>query len=533
MQGLSTRFNPRNWTINRKMAVAVGSLVALGLAVVTLVCVQSFRDGMLRENSLNNLIISKLVADRIAAPLRFRKLDNIQLEVNALLAQKGSAIEVLTVFEQKNGSLVSHDSGRDHAVDLRKHLEASRQQLEKGQPWSLQTNDHLLTLLPVMSGQPATYIGALGVAWSMRPIQETIQHSIKISVLISSLVVLVMIAMVVLLVRLLVVKPIAGIVKIAENMAVGEGDLTQRIRYQRQDELQALTQAVNAFIDKVHNVVKNLAEQTGALTHIVSSSKRVSDQANDAIQQQRQRLEQIATAVMQMSVSINDVATNAGEADTAAEAADATSQEGQRTVDIAVTSIRALSDAVDQANTVIAQVEKDSQSIGSIVDVIQGIAEQTNLLALNAAIEAARAGEAGRGFAVVADEVRALANKTQQSTETIKHMIDKLQLGAKQACSVMQDGQGRVSGAVEISQHAGQALASIRQVVSNITGRNHSIVAAARSQSKVAGDISNDLNEVSALSQHSANSAAESARLGGELSELAAKSQATLERFKI
>jgi methyl-accepting chemotaxis protein len=523
----------RGWSINQKMVVAVGSLVAAGLVIVTLVGMQNFREGLLRENQLNELIISKLVADRIAAPMRFRKTDNIQLEVKALLAQKGPAIDALAAFDQKDQPLISHNGEGQPPVDLHSHLQGARAQLERGETWTLQTSEHLLILVPVFSGQQPTYIGAFGVAWSLRPIQQTIQASIETSLLMSAAIVLVLIGLVILLVRALVVRPITGIVEIAQNMAIGEGDLTQRIRYHRQDELQALTKAINAFIEKVHHVVREVAEQTDALTQIVSGSKQVSDQANTAIQQQRQRLEQIATAVTQMSVSVNQVASNAAEADCAAQAADATSLAGQQTVDSAVLQIRSLSTAVDRASSVISQVEQDSQSIGSIIDVIQGIAAQTNLLALNAAIEAARAGEAGRGFAVVADEVRALANKTQQATETIKQMIEKLQLGAKEASDVMLDGQARVNDAVAISQQAGQALASIREVVGNINERNHSIVAAARSQSKVAEEISRDLNEISALSQHSANSAAESARLGGELALLASKNQATLGRFKI
>jgi methyl-accepting chemotaxis protein len=533
MPGNDRFFRARGWSINRKMSLAVGVLVSAGLVIVTLVCVHNFREAMLRENRLNSLTISQLVADRIAAPMRFNKSDNIKQEIDALLSQRGQAIDVVEVFDQQGRVLSRHGGEPPLTVELRSQLTEVRAQLEKGEPWVGQSDDQLLILVPVFSGSTPTYIGALGVGWSLLPIRDSIQSSLRLSLLVAVLIVALLMGMVVVLVRMLVARPIRAINRIALSMAVGGGDLTQRIHYDHQDELRELTDSINAFIEKVHHMVRDVAEQTGTLTQIVNGSKALSDQANDAIQQQRQRLEQIATAVTQMSSSASEVANNAGEADNAARAADITSQDGQQTVDSAVEHIRSLSETVDRASDVITRVEQDSMSIGSVIDVIQSIAEQTNLLALNAAIEAARAGEAGRGFAVVADEVRALANKTQQSTETIKGMIDKLQIGAKEAASTMQHGQSRVSDTMAISRQAGEALESIRAVVNDITERNHSIVRAARSQSQVAEDVSRDINEISSLSQRSANSAAESAHHSAELEILVVKTRATLERFKI
>ncbi|WP_423814510.1 methyl-accepting chemotaxis protein [Pseudomonas indica] len=276
---------------------------------------------------------------------------------------------------------------------------------------------------------------------------------------------------------------------------------------------------------------------------VVTSVQKVSDSSeytadiairtNQGVQKQLAEIELVATAVHEMTATAQDVARNATHAAEAANHADQAANEGKRIVQGTSEAITALANEIGRAVGVVQSLAKDSENINAILVTIRSIAEQTNLLALNAAIEAARAGEQGRGFAVVADEVRNLAQKTQQATEEIQTMIQQLQNGTRDVVSVMENSQARTDDSVQQAAEAAQALASITEAVSVINDMNTQIASAAEEQSAVAEDINRNVTTIGQVAQEVAGGADESSQASAELTKLAEQQRRLINQFKV
>jgi methyl-accepting chemotaxis protein len=312
-----------------------------------------------------------------------------------------------------------------------------------------------------------------------------------------------------------------------------EGDLTFQPHSDARDELGTVTTQMSLMIEKMNALV---AQVISAATQIGSSADQTAatmNQSNSGIRQQNSEIDQVATAMEEMSATVQEVARNAAAAADAAERANTASSNGNRVVGEVGNSIQSLSREVDQATTIIRELESESENIGTVLDVIRDIAEQTNLLALNAAIEAARAGEQGRGFAVVADEVRTLASRTQQSTEEIHTMIDRLQHGARNAVSAMQSGQEKSEQSVGKSGEAHNALQSIESAVGEINDMNVQIASAAEQQSAVAEEISRNVIAIRDISTQTAAGLEQTVAASQALLQVARQLQSLVSEFKV
>jgi methyl-accepting chemotaxis protein len=241
----------------------------------------------------------------------------------------------------------------------------------------------------------------------------------------------------------------------------------------------------------------------------------------------------VATAMHEMSATVQEVARNAEQASHAATDADSEARKGDKVVAQAIAQIERLAEEVGRSTGAMTALQQESQKIGSVMDVIKAVAEQTNLLALNAAIEAARAGEAGRGFAVVADEVRGLAQRTQKSTEEIEGLVAGLQNGTQQVASIMLSSRTLTDSSVELTRRAGDSLESITRTVSNIQSMNQQIAAAAEQQSAVAEEISRSIISVRDVSEQTASASDETARASVELARLGNQLQMMVSRFRV
>lgn len=281
-----------------------------------------------------------------------------------------------------------------------------------------------------------------------------------------------------------------------KNIAEDNGDLTMRINSNSRDEIGQLVFWFNSFIAKLQSVIARVVQTSTPLSELATSLNEVADNANSSIDQQRNATNRAKMAIDEISGSVADVANSATLAAQAAADAHNTAIEGQNIVTQTVTSIQSLARNVMEIQSVIRQLEADSSRVGSVLDVIKSVAEQTNLLALNAAIEAARAGEQGRGFAVVADEVRTLASRTQESTLEIQDTIGKLQQVAKSAVQVMEESARQAQVSVENANHAGASLQAINHSISNINQMNEKIAQSTHAQSRVVQEIVETISEI-------------------------------------
>lgn len=315
--------------------------------------------------------------------------------------------------------------------------------------------------------------------------------------------------------------------------ALAKGDLTKKIKIDGKDEFAWMcweyTCARKGFTEVVQSIKAN-ASQLAAAAEELST---ITEQSSKGVVRQQSETQQVATAMNEMSATVQEVAKNAASAATEAQEADQQAKNGYDVVNETVQTINSLATEVKNTSEVIERLKGDSLSIGAVLDVIRDIAEQTNLLALNAAIEAARAGEQGRGFAVVADEVRTLASRTQQSTQEINEMIERLQSGANEAVLVMEQGTAKAENTVEQASKAGEALDSITQVVDNIKAMNMQIASAADEQSATAEEINRNIVNISEVADETSTGAQQTANASDELARLAVDLQEKVDRFQI
>ncbi|WP_312484932.1 methyl-accepting chemotaxis protein [Stutzerimonas nitrititolerans] len=329
-----------------------------------------------------------------------------------------------------------------------------------------------------------------------------------------------------------IVRPIRVAVDAMRDIAAGEGDLTRRLEEHGRNEVAELGQAFNQFAEKVRRLVSEVAGSTSQVAAAAEEMSAITDEFNRDVAQQRHEIEQVATAMNEMTATVQDVARNAAQAAASAQAADREAQQGQQVVHETVSSIESVSVEVEHTASAIQRLEADSQSISAVLEVIRGVAEQTNLLALNAAIEAARAGEQGRGFAVVADEVRTLASRTQQSTLEIQQVIEQLQSGARNAAEVMHRGRAQVDSSVLQAQQAGSSLTSITSAVASISDMNVQIASAAEQQSAVSDEISQNVVNINQVADRVTEAASQTAQASSQLAHLAAGLQSLVGQFK-
>ncbi|ENM5731143.1 methyl-accepting chemotaxis protein [Vibrio mimicus] len=313
---------------------------------------------------------------------------------------------------------------------------------------------------------------------------------------------------------------------------IADGDLTQRIPVTGSDEFSDIAEYVNRIVSSFQHVISNNRHSISALASAAEQNASVAMQTKQNIVEQQSQTQQIATAIHQFTATVHEVAQSAGLAAEASEEAEQAAAQGRKVVNENIAMIEGLSNDLQQMLEAMQLLAKDSEDIGSVVDVIQGISEQTNLLALNAAIEAARAGEQGRGFAVVADEVRTLASRTQESTKQILQTVQRLQQSSRDSTQMIEQGVDSASKAVEKARLAGTALSQISANVDRISNMNTQIATASEEQSAVTEEINKNISAISEISNQTAVGAQQSSEATLELASLADSMQQEVARYK-
>ncbi|WP_285373535.1 methyl-accepting chemotaxis protein [Pseudomonas sp. lyk4-TYG-107] len=344
--------------------------------------------------------------------------------------------------------------------------------------------------------------------------------------------VVIIIALLGMLIRLLI-QPLHVMTRAMEDIADGEGDLTKRLTIVNNDEFGVLGTAFNRFVERIHGSIREVSSATGQVNEVALRVVAASNSSMYNSDQQASRTSSVAAAINQLGAAAQEIARNAAQASNQASDARGLAEDGQQVVDRSIKAMNQLSSMLSASSSNIESLNSKTVNIGQILEVITSISQQTNLLALNAAIEAARAGEAGRGFAVVADEVRNLAHRTQESAQQVQTMIEELQVGARESVSTMSDSQRHSQDSVEIANLAGERLNSVTQRIGEIDGMNQSVATATEEQTAVVESINVDITEINTLNQEGVENLQATLRACSDLEQQAARLKQLVGSFRI
>ncbi|RON78200.1 chemotaxis protein [Pseudomonas fluorescens] len=342
----------------------------------------------------------------------------------------------------------------------------------------------------------------------------------------------IIIALLGMLIRLLI-QPLHVMTRAMEDIADGEGDLTKRLTIVNNDEFGILGTAFNRFVERIHGSIREVSSATGQVNEVALRVVAASNSSMYNSDQQASRTSSVAAAINQLGAAAQEIARNAAQASNQASDARGLAEDGQQVVDRSIKAMNQLSSMLSASSSNIESLNSKTVNIGQILEVITSISQQTNLLALNAAIEAARAGEAGRGFAVVADEVRNLAHRTQESAQQVQTMIEELQVGARESVSTMSDSQRHSQDSVEIANLAGERLNSVTQRISEIDGMNQSVATATEEQTAVVESINVDITEINTLNQEGVENLQATLRACSDLEQQASRLKQLVGSFRI
>ena len=344
--------------------------------------------------------------------------------------------------------------------------------------------------------------------------------------------VVIIIALLGMLIRVLL-QPLHVMTRAMQDIADGEGDLTRRLTIQNHDEFGILGNAFNSFVERIHTSIREVSSATEQVNEVALRVVSASNSSMVNSDEQANRTNSVAAAINQLGAAAQEIARNAAQASSQASDARHLAEDGQQMVERNIKAMTQLSEMISASSSNIEALNSKTVNIGQILEVITSISQQTNLLALNAAIEAARAGEAGRGFAVVADEVRNLAHRTQESAQQVQKMIEELQVGARDSVSTMSESQRHSLDSVEIANLAGERLSSVTQRIGEIDGMNQSVATATEEQTSVVESINIDITEINTLNQEGVENLQSTLRACSDLEQQAARLKQLVGSFRI
>jgi methyl-accepting chemotaxis protein len=501
-------------TLTSVFAVIVSNVVTLRMEI------NEFNDIIERDS----ITLAKIIGGSTSGAMEFGDKVSGRTTINTLA--NSSRVVGSVIYTQNGRPFVWYKQGvRDNSADVPSDLpNSARRQTIRADDNYLELNEPI-----IVNGEE---IASIYMKVSLNELQQAISNAVWASILTIAVISLLS-AIISYFIQASIVKPISAAVAALRDIAEGEGDLTQRLPVNSNDEVGQLALWFNTFIERMHSVIQdfsNTATELNGSAELLSLTAKETEQG--AVNQQAE-IEKMVSAVREMSAVVDDVAHNVTQTADNAEEADKEATSGREVVTSTMLQIEHLSTDINTAAEVINKLRQETDDIGSVLDVIRGIAEQTNLLALNAAIEAARAGEQGRGFAVVADEVRTLASRTQSSTQEIQAMIEKLQSGAREAVTVMEKGTLQAEESVKQASDAGRSLEAITAGVSTIRDRTNQIASASEEQSSATREMESNIGNISEIAQRTSSGSVEIATSTAKLADMAANMERAVKQFKL
>ncbi|GAB1257434.1 hypothetical protein NBRC116494_19360 [Aurantivibrio plasticivorans] len=500
-------------TLTSVLAVVGSNMTALSMEV----------DRLYSSIEKESITLAKIVGGSTHGAIAFG--DDVSARDTLLALTANQRVAAAVIYDETDKPFVWYERGTEPSKEFPRGL--------PGQPGTqglVNDGDFIELFDPIDAG--GIQVGAIYLKVDLTEAAQTIADTIATSV-VTILVVSVLAAGVSYLIQAAIVKPINSVVVALKDIAQGEGDLTQRLEVKSQDEVGELAQWFNTFIDRVHKIIKDFASTAEDLNRNTEGLSHTAKDTERGVVDQQSAIQQVVSAVREMATVVSDVAQNVSQAADEATQADSEAKSGMEVVSSTMSQIQSLATDITSASEVIDRLQRESENIGSVLDVIRGIAEQTNLLALNAAIEAARAGEQGRGFAVVADEVRTLASRTQSSTQEIQDMIERLQVGAKEAVQVMEKGKVQAEESVKKAAETSESLNAITNGVASIKDKTNQIASASEEQSAATREMEQNMENVASVARQTSEGAVEIASSTARLASMASNMAQVVKQFRI
>lgn len=478
------------------------------------------------------LILAFLIAG-INYKITSNKLnDNFELEKTAMIELINSSIkEAMFAYDFQQIEAIAKSLINTNLVSSINIIDHRGQTLAKAQ--DDEKGDGHITQSGIAIEYNGSKIGSYDIVFSTNELQATLQSQFINSLVVVACLLVASLVIVWWLAQSLILAPMAEVTRSLGNIADGGGDLTRRLPTENRDEIAALAHNFNRVLEHISHIIRNVVNVNEKVRTNVSTMSRATENTVSSTSQQLREIELVAAAVEELSASANEIARHAGDTAERTNATSILAEQGNEIVNSSLENVNRLTNQIESTAQKIQTLKNNSVNIGSVMEVIRTIAEQTNLLALNAAIEAARAGEQGRGFAVVADEVRSLAQKTRSSTEEIESIIVQLQRAADEAHQAMNASTAAARETIDTASKVGGALDKIRSNISIINDMNHQIATASHEQSSVANEVSKNVTQIHSLSEKVSDNAQVVNMSGSQLTQESAELQKELNSFRI